>query len=215
MTNIFFVKERCPISLSLAGYLLNSQQICREIVDDRQFIIPATDEQSLCFGAANVIDILKNMCATRVFVQGTSKNINAVSLATYLLRLDLFILADKGSWKTLERDTLAGLGSLITSSQSVDNFEASVSSVSGSRPTVASEKVLVCTKYPPPPNWFVNHLYFTLEDTNEYHHDNYFLPNCVLDIRQAESTEQIDAVQIRDFFVREGSSSWVKFKTIF
>lgn len=214
MTNIFFVKERCPISLSLAGYLLNSQQICREIVDDRQFIIPATDEKSLCFGAVNVIDILKNTCATRVFVQGTSKNINAVSLATYLLRLDLFIIADKGSWKTLERDTLAGFGSLITSSQSVDNFEASVSSVSGSMPTKASEKVLVCTKYPPPPNWFINHSYFTLEDLNEYHHDNYFLPNYVSDFRQAESTEQIDAVQIRDFFVREESSSWVKFKTI-
>ena len=72
------------------------------------------------------------MCATRVFVQGTSKNINAVSLATYLLRLDLFILADKGAWEALERDTLAILGSSITSSQSLDNFEANVSSVTRS-----------------------------------------------------------------------------------
>ena len=214
MTNIFFVKERCPTSLSLAGYLLNSQQICREIVDDRHLIIPAKDEKSLCFGAVNVIDILKNMCATRVFVQGNSKNINAVSLGTYLLGLDLFILSDEGLWETLGRDPLAGFGSLITSSQSVKNYEASVSFVKRSRPITASAKILVCKKYPPPPNWFVNYSYFTLESTNKYHHDNYFLPNYVSDRRQADSIERLDAVQIRDFFTREASSSWVKFKTM-
>ena len=102
--------------------MLNSKQICREILDDRQFIIPATDEKSRCLGAVNVIDILKNMRATRVFVQGTSKNINTVSLATYLLGLDLFVLADEGSWERLGGYTLVGFGSLITSSQSVDNI---------------------------------------------------------------------------------------------
>lgn len=215
MTNIFFVKERCPTSLSLAGYLLNSQQICREILDDRQFIIPATDEKSLCFGAVNVIDILKNNCATRVFVQGTSKNIKTVCLSTYLLGLDLFILVDEGSRERLGRDTLAGFGSLITSSQSVDNFEASVSFVRRNMPKTASDEILVCEKYPPPPNWFVSHTYFTIENIYEYNRDNYFLPNFVSDCRQADSIERVDAVQIRDFFDREASSSWVKFKTIF
>ena len=214
MTNIFFVEERCPTSLSLAGYLINSQQICREIIDGRQYIIPATDEKSLCFGAVNVIDILKNMCATRVFVQDKSKHIKSVSLATYLLGLDFFILTDEDTWEQLGRDTFAGFGSLITSSQSADNFEASVSFAMRDRPIKTSDEILVCKTYPPPPNWFINHSFFTLENSNEYHHDNYFLPNYVSDSKQTDRVDQVDAVQIRDFFARESSSSWAKFKTM-
>ena len=81
------------------------------------------------------------------------------------------------------------------------------------RPITASDEILVCKKYPPP-NWFVNHSYFSMENAYEYHHNNYFLPNYVSDCKQADSIERLDAVQIRDFFVREASSSWVKFKTI-
>ena len=205
MANIFFVEERCPISLSLSGYLLNCQQICREIMDDRQYIIPAMDKKSLCFGAVNVIDILKNTSATRVFVQGISKNIKTVSLATYLLDLDLFILADEDCRKRLGRDNLAGFSSLITFSQPVDNFEASLSFARRHRLITTSDDVLACKKYPPPPNWFINHSYFTLEDTNEYDHDNYSLPNYVSDSEHTDRMEQVDAVQIRGFFAREAS----------
>lgn len=39
MVNLFFVTERCPLSLSLAGYLTNEGEKCIEVVEEVTWII--------------------------------------------------------------------------------------------------------------------------------------------------------------------------------
>ena len=80
MINLFFANKRCPLSLSLAGYLINNNEKCVEILDDVQWIIPNTDETRLCFAAANVLDLIHNHQAKRIFVQQDSRNFAAVIL---------------------------------------------------------------------------------------------------------------------------------------
>ena len=90
--NLFFVKERCATSLSIAGYLMNRGEKCVEVLEPSTWIIPSKDEASLCFAATNVLTILKNNDARRVFVQGSSRNINAIILASFLTELDVFVI---------------------------------------------------------------------------------------------------------------------------
>ena len=59
VVNLFFVKELCPFSFSLAGYFMNIDEKCVEILEDKTWIIPSKDVVILCHAAGNVPDIVK------------------------------------------------------------------------------------------------------------------------------------------------------------
>ena len=215
MSNIIFVKKRCPLSLSIAGYLLDKQQICREVEDSKQWIIPASDEQSLCFGAVNAIDVIKANRARRVFVQSSSKNIRAVCLASWLLDLELFILDDGTSEFDAMDQKFKNMGSFLSSQETLENFVHSMNSSNASAFGNRSIEPLICSHYPPPSKWFENYSFFTMNDPTLYKHDYFFLPNYIQDLSDIAKVDQNEAEQICEFYCMEASSAWGNFELIF
>ena len=163
MVNLFFVKERCPLSLSLAGYFMNKGDMCIEIYDDIQFIINSRDVTSLCFAASNVDAIIKNYKAQRIFVQEESKNLSAVTLGSVLNELPVYLVCAENSHQTFRPPMLGEFVNRVIPTASTQNF---LDSACGNelREKVADEELtLVTSTFPPKHDWFYEYLYYSVD----------------------------------------------------
>lgn len=210
--NLFFVKERCPTSLSLAGYLLNRGEKCVEVLDYSTWIIPSKDEVSLCFAATNVIDIIKNNEADRVFVQSGSKNIDAVILASLLSELKLYVIDYREDSINLPLSLLSGISKLYTSQETKLNFLQSGSATNVGEEVIGEDKIFLSPHYPPERNWFQSHNFFSIIPASLYSHNNYSLPNYIEEGTLVSAQQRAQALRVCQFFRNEACSSWKIFE---
>lgn len=212
MINLFFVKERCPVSLSLAGYLMNKGETCIEIFDDIQFIINSDDVNGLCFGAANVDTIIKIHKAQRIFVQDNSKNLSAVTLASLLNELDVYLVATENTPQILHPSMLNAFVQRLIPTRSKQNFFNS-GYVNETKENVTDEELtLVTSMFPPKSDWFYEYVYYLVKPENLYSHNNYILPNYVSEGAIISSQKRAEALKICQFFKCEANSTWKIFE---
>ncbi len=215
MVNLFFVKERCPLSLSLAGYFMNKGDMCIEIYDDIQFIINSRDVTSLCFAASNVDAIIKNYKAQRIFVQEESKNLSAVTLGSVLNELPVYLVCAENSHQTFRPPMLGEFVNRVIPTASTQNF---LDSACGNelREKVADEELtLVTSTFPPKHDWFYEYLYYSVDPKYLYSYSNFVLPNYIPLGNIVDETTRTEAKKVRSFFKLEAQSSWKIFdKTI-
>ena len=215
MVNLIFSKERCPLSLSLAGYFMNRGEACIEILDDVQFIISPEDVTSLLFAASNVDTILKNHRPSRIFIQDISKNRSAVTLTSLLNALPIYII---GNGKQARDKYLSRFGASTTSLMSTDtinNFNDTICINNVEENFMYEETISVNSTFPPEPDWFLKHLYYAFEPVELYSLANYALPNYVQIGVEIDNKKRIDAFRTCMFFRSEAGSSWGNFDKIF
>lgn len=215
MYNIFFVKDRCPLSLSLAGYFMNKGEKCVEILEKTVWIIPSDDERRLCYAAANVIEILKNNHVHRVFVQGGSKNIDAIILASILSALDIYVIDTREGSATIIPSLLDFATQLFTTEQTKMNFLQSESTEDRDEHDTDENEVQIYTHFPPEKNWFYVCNFFSVVPANEYSKNNYALPNYVEPGLIIDPQQRAQALKISQFFKYESCSSWLDFENLF
>ena len=210
--NLFFVKERCATSLSIAGYLMNRGEKCVEVLEPSIWIIPSKDETSLCFAATNVIEILKNNDVHRVFVQGSSRNINAIILASFLTELDLFVIDYTEASISPNLSLLGNIFKFNAPEETKLNFLHSGSTTKNAKEVIDENKILLSSHYPPEKNWFYSHNFFSIIPATSYSHNNYSLPNYLEEGASVNDQQWTEALKICDFFKKEASSSWKSFE---
>ena len=199
MVNLFFVKERCPLILSLAGYLMNKGEICVEIYDDIQFIIKSNDVTSLCFAASNVDTLIKINKAKRIFVQDESKNLSAVTLGSVLNELPVYLVCAENSHQTFQPPILGEFVNRVIPTASTQNF---LDSACGNelREKVADEELtLVTSTFPPKNDWFYEYLYYSVDPKNLYSYSNFMLPNYIPLGNIVDETTRTEAIKVRSF----------------
>ena len=211
MVNLFFVKERCPLILSLAGYLMNKGEVCVEIYDDIQFIINSHDVTSLCFAASNVDTLIKSNKAKRIFVQDESKNLSAVTLGSVLNELPVYLVCSKSAHQTFQHPMLGGFLNRVIPTVSTQNFLDSAC-VNELEENVSDEELtLVTSTFPPNNDWFYEYLYYSVDPEHLYSHSNFVLPNYIPLGKIVDETTRTEAKKVRSFFKLEAGSSWKNF----
>lgn len=211
MANIFFVKERCPLSLSLAGFFMNKGDKCVEILEGIQWIIPVKDESSLCYATLSVIDILKNNYAHRVFVHGAYKNIDAVILASIISGLDVIELDPVKTSTSTRGNFLRSTKQVITTVQTYENYVESASITAYNEGPQPEDEIFVSPKFPVKSNWFYNHVFYSVIPKSIYAHDNYELPNYVAEGESIDDRQRVQALQICKFLKAEAKTTWPLF----
>lgn len=212
MVNLFFVRERCPLSLSLAGYLMNKGEICIEILDDVQVIINSDDVTGLCHGAANVDAIIKTHKAQRIFVQDNSKNLSAVTLASLLNGLDVYLVVTENTSQILQPSMLNAFVKPLIPTRSKQNFFNSGYLNETAEKVTDEELTLVTSMFPPKSDWFYEYYYYLVKPDNLYSHNNYSLPNYVAEGTIIGSQKRAEALKICQFFKSEANSTWKIFE---
>jgi hypothetical protein len=212
MANLFFIAERCPLSLSLAGFCLNQGERCVEIVDSTTWVITVKDNSTLCHAAANILDIIDNHRSQRIFVQGTSKNIDAVILASALSGLPVFLVDAADNSLSINSSISNGVTKIYSTDLTKLNFSQSMIELNEEEDPMDDNVVLVSPRYPPKPDWFHNYTFFTIVPEQQYSHDNYSLPNYVVEGSEVDNQQRVQAIKIQKFYVRESQSSWKSFK---
>lgn len=211
MTNLFFVTERCPLSLSLAGFLINEGEKCIELLEDVTWIIPSADARSLCYSSANVLEIIKNTRASRIFVQAGSKNVEAIILASALSGSKVYVLDAEEFTFISHNLLLESISNISTSGQTEQNFLKSEQIKNSNEKLTSEIKILATSDFPPAKNWFYNHNFYSVIPASAYSHDNYPLPNYVEEGAAVGTHQRLQAVQICEFFKYEANSSWFDF----
>ena len=211
MDNLFFVKERCPLSLSIAGYLMNRGETCVEICDETQWIIPANDERDLCYAATNVIDIIRQNEGKRIFVQCQSKNLAAVILASFLSELPVYLVNVDHTSSQGFSYLLKSFTTEIRSECTIKNFKKSELLNKFEKKPLDEEMTLKSSYFPPKSNWFCDYVFFSVIPASSYSLNNYSLPNYLEDGRSASDEQCTQAIQIVNFYETELTSSWKKF----
>ena len=212
MANLFFIAERCPLSLSLAGFCLNQGERCFEIVDNKMWIITVKDNRTLCHAAANILDIIDNHRSQRIFVQGASKNIDAVLLASALSGLPVFLMDAADNSLSINSSISNGVAKIYSTDLTKLNFSQSRIELNEEEEPMDNNVVLVSPRYPPKRDWFLNHTFFTVVPEKKYSHDNYSLPNYVVEGSEVDNQQRVQAIKIQKFYIRESQSSWKSFK---
>ena len=212
MANLFFIAERCPLSLSLAGFCLNQGERCFEIVDNKMWIITVKDNRTLCHAAANILDIIDNHRSQRIFVQGASKNIDAVLLASALSGLPVFLMDAADNSLSINSSISNGVAKIYSTDLTKLNFLQSRIESNKKEESVDDNVVLISPSYPPKRDWFHNHTFFTVVPEKKYSHDNYSLPNYVEEGSEVDNQQRVQAIKIQKFYIRESQSSWKSFK---
>ena len=212
MANLFFIAERCPLSLSLAGFCLNQGERCFEIVDNKMWIINVKDNRTLCHAATNILDIIDNNRSQRIFVQGASKNIDAVLLASALSGLPVFLMDAADNSLSINSSISNGVAKIYSTDLTKLNFLQSRIESNKKEESVDDNVVLVSPRYPPKCDWFHNHTFFTVVPEQKYSHDNYSLPNYVAEGSEVDNQQRVEAIKIQKFYIRESHSSWKLFK---
>lgn len=211
MVNLFFVTERCPLSLSLAGYLTNKGEKCIEVLEEVTWIIPSTDARSLCYSAANVLDIIKNARASRIFVQAGSKNVEAIILASALSGSTVYVL-DALEFTFISHNLLLeSVSNISTSEQTKQNFLKSEQIKNSNEKLTSEIKMIASSDFPPARNWFYDYNFYSVIPASAYSHDNYLLPNFVEEGAAIGTHQRLQALQICEFFKSEANSSWLDF----
>ena len=215
MVNLFFVKERCPLILSLAGYLMNKGEVCVEIYDDIQFIINSDDVTSLCFSASNVDTLIKSNKAKRIFVRDESKNLSAVTLGSVLNELPVYLVCAKSAHQTFQPPMLGEFLNHVIPTASTQNFLDSAC-VNEREENVSDEELtLVTSTFPLKNNWFYEYLYYSVDPEHLYSYSNFVLANYIPFGKIVDETTRTEAKKVRSFFKLEAQSSWKNFdKTI-
>lgn len=214
MVNLFFVRERCPLSLSLAGYMMNRGEICIEILDDVQFIINSDNVKGLCYGATNVDTIIKTHKAQRIFIQDDSKNLSAVTLASLLNELDVYLIVTENTPQILQPAMLNTFVKPLFPTRSKQNFSDNGYVNETAKKVTDEESTLVTSVFPPRSDWFYDYIYYLVKPENLYSHNNYALPNYVAEGTTIGTQKRAEALQICQFFKNEAGSSWLDFDMV-
>lgn len=211
MVNLFFVKERCPLTLSLAGYLMNKGELCFEICEDIQFIINSNDVTSLCFAASNVDTIIETNKAQRIFVQDKSKNLSAVTLGSVLNELPVYLVGAENSHQTFQPPMLGEFVNRVIPTVTTQNFLDSACINELGEKVADEELTLVTSTFPPKNNWFYEYLYFSVDPEHLYSYANFALPNYIPLGNIVDEATRTEAKKVRSFFKLEAQSSWKNF----
>ena len=212
MTNVFFVTERCPLSLSLAGFLINKGEKCIELLQDRTWIIPSKDAKSLCHATANVLDIINNTQASRMFVHGGSKNVESIILAAALSEKEVFVLDPVELIMISQNLLLGNIHNISTSEQTKQNYLKSESIKNLNDEPTFDIQIKNLPNFPPEQNWFYDYNFYSVIPSSAYAHDNYSLPNYVEEGAAVSLHQRLKAIQICEFFKNEANSSWFDFE---
>lgn len=200
MVNLFFVRERCPLSLSLAGYLMNKGERCVEILDAIQFIVDPNDVSSLCFAASNVDTIIKNNNAKRIFVQDNSQNVSAVTLASLLNELPMYLINTNGNLQNPLPSMFDNFVKHISINDTFFNFNQITSTNEFDEKCAYMDYTLISERFPPEADWFLKYLFYTVKPETLYSQANYFLPNYVSASDTISDAKRLEASKICKFF---------------
>lgn len=215
MINLFFANRRCPLSLSLAGYLINNNEKCVESLDDVQWIIPGTNETRLCYAAANVLDLINNHQTKRIFVQQNSRNFAAVILGSFLSGTPVFCIDYDAKKSTELSNRFKELAIPISSKQTRGNFISSAFSNCFADENLDERATATLSCFPPTTNWFDNYTILSFVGMNAQTLNNYKLPNFINQGDRITESQSAQAFHIRKFFKLEATSSWKNFQCVF
>ena len=176
------------------------------------WIITVKDNRTLCHAAANILDIIDNHRSQRIFVQGASKNIDAVLLASALSGLPVFLLDAADNSLSINSSISNGVAKIYSTDLTKLNFSQSSIELKKEKEPGDDNVVLVSPHYPPKRDWFHNHTFFSVVPEKKYSHDNYSLPNYVVEDSEVDNQQREQAIKIQKFFIRESYSSWKSFK---